>query len=174
MQEKSLAGLVGWYYIDFESSSCTTCTSKKVPPSGLRFTTADNGSPALWLNKFITSGEASAANPQLCRCGQARPLRRYQWHVGEWSLCSRSCGGLGQPTSPSRETRVAGDGLAPGVNSDPPKSCRVLQTVGESPGFIGLTGWQRWPYHFGSPATPLMFSMVFASIRFTLCCGRNP
>eukprot|EP00913_Durusdinium_trenchii_P030950 g28988.t1 len=56
------------------------------------FTTADNGSPALWLNKFITSGEASAANPQLCRCGQARPLRRYQWHVGEWSLCSRSCG----------------------------------------------------------------------------------
>lgn len=54
--------------------------------------TPDTGSPILWLNRNATSTTASLKNPQLCRCGEARPLRRYLWRVAGWSPCSRSCG----------------------------------------------------------------------------------
>jgi hypothetical protein len=62
-----------------------------------RYATSDNGSPALWLNqksRHPVPSTASGSRPQLCRCGEARALRRYQWRVGAWSVCSRSCGTL--------------------------------------------------------------------------------
>ena len=54
------------------------------------FATMDNGAAALWLNG--DGGAASTSTPQLCRCGVARPLRRYVWRSHDWSSCGRSCG----------------------------------------------------------------------------------
>ncbi|CAJ1385618.1 unnamed protein product [Effrenium voratum] len=75
------------------SSPAQLRLSKQIPGfCSWEYATADNGSPVLWLNKAGGDKDATEKHPQLCRCGEARPLRIYKWSVGEWSVCSRSCG----------------------------------------------------------------------------------